>query len=199
MFDSSPKLYELIFYPTFGGLVAWGIAYNYPSPMTDLFAAAMYINCAFVASFYLYRESCKYADAMTPGQASKPVNLLKDEQPTRADYDNIPAVNTGLKSIYSQNTPRLKIDCFARMNKTFIDQRNGNLEVNMTESFWVKKSGADESRWVRIGGKGPTDWKDYMERGVRFGAYKEIGGQNKRVPADWQKIRRLASGEPLPQ
>ncbi len=126
-------------------------------------------------------------------------NLTHDEQPTQADYNHIPQIRDGGKPVYRQNTTSIKMDYIRMFNRTLIDQRRANLEVNMTENFWLKKyDGMEESRWSRIGGKGREAFLDLIERGMRFGAYKKIGGQNKSVPADWQKIRMLEQGTPLP-
>ncbi len=108
-------------------------------------------------------------------------------------------LNTVSGNVYSQDTAKVKVNHIQLFNRTLIDQRNSNLKVDMTEGFWLKKfEGIEESRWIKIGGKGRADFLDMMERGIKFGAYKEVGGQGKRVPADWVKIRNLEKGHPLP-
>ena len=93
----------------------------------------------------------------------------------------------------------IKLDSTRLFNRTLIAMRNGNLDVNMTEGYWiVEKPDGEENRWNKIGGKGRVDFVDMLERGIAYGAYKKVGGQGKRVPADWSKIRRLEQGHPLP-
>lgn len=194
MFDYQPKLPELIFYPIFGGLIAWGISYNYPSPTTELFAAAMYINCAFVGSFYLYRESCKFVDSMNDTQPQ-----AQQTAPVKTYLDMNKADERG--NVFAQNTGGIRIDCIKKFNQTLIDQRNGNLVVDLSEGFWIKKIGdVEENRWTRIGGQGPTEFRTMLKRGEKFGAYKQTNGQGKWIvnPDGWKQVRRLANGEPLP-
>lgn len=192
MFTYEPKLYELIFYPILGGLIALGIVRAYPSPEAWVFLWAVEINCAIVPAIYLFKEGARYLDNATPSQPQY------EERPIKAS-DDLPQVRYGDEPIYNQNTLRLKIDCIARFNKILIAQRNGNLKVDMSEGFWLKtKEGLTETEWKRIGGQGPTEFRTMLSRGEKFGAYKKEGGQGKRTPADWQKIRRLANGDPLP-
>jgi hypothetical protein len=200
MFDYSPKLPELIFYPIFGGLFAWGIARNFPSPNSDLFSCAIYVNCAFVSSFYLYREACRYIDSATPSRYAEKFTATIDDMPTRAD-NNFPKIQSGGEPLYNQQMVRLKIDCVGLFNKTLRTQRRGNLDIRMDEGYWLKeKVGPNgETRWTQIGGDGPTSFRDMLRRGKTFGAYKQTGGQNRWSPDDWQKIRRLEQGEVLPQ
>jgi hypothetical protein len=198
MFDYSPKLPELIFYPILGGLFALGVAENFPSPNSNLFFGAVCVNCAFVSSFYLYREACRYIDSATPSQFAGKFTAPTDDQPTSPDYNNIPQVKSGGEPLYNQQMVRLKIDCVGKFNRTLIDQHTGKLEVNLTEDFWLKLHGADQSRWVTAGGVGRNDFVDMLERGVLWGAYKKVGGQGKRVPDKWRKIAQLADGYPLP-
>lgn len=188
----TPKLYEMILYPTLGGLFAWGIAYNFPSPTTELFAAAMYINCAFVASFYLYRDACQYIDGM---KGNSPT--LQQIVPTKTYLDMNKADAGG--SVYSQSAISIKVNCVKNFNQTLIDQKQGGLEIDMTEGFWVvKRPEAEESNWVKAGGAGRADFVDMIARGVAWKAYKRVGGKQKPAPDQWRKIQQLAQGYPLP-
>jgi len=149
-----------------------------------------------LSGYFPFIYKSLYGDEEPPKQ-TKP---QKDDQPIYADYENIPQIRVAGKPIYSQNMTGLKIDCIRLFNRTLIDQRRGNLDVRMDETFWLKKTdGQENTRWTQIGGDGPSSFRDMLRSGVKFGAYKEIGGQGKRVPADWQKIRRLERGEPLTQ
>jgi len=100
---------------------------------------------------------------------------------------------------FSLTSVGVKIDPVRMFNRTLIEMRNGNLEVKMTEAFWIAEKVDGESRWNRIGGAGRSDFIEMLDRGIKFGAYKTVGGQNKRVPDDWRKIRALEQGAPLPQ
>lgn len=129
---------------------------------------------------------------------SKPEPI--DERPTQASPKLIPRLDG--QQVYSQSMPKLKIDCVAKFNQTLITQRNGNLKVDMSEGFWLKtKEGMEETEWKRIGGEGPTEFRTMLARGEKLGAYKRDGGQGRWIPHPdgWQKIRRLANGEGLPQ
>ena len=118
------------------------------------------------------------------------------EHPIRA----IPDLNIPQSKNYALHVNSIKLDSIRLFNRTLINMRNGNLDVNMTEGYWiVEKPDGEENRWNKIGGKGRVDFVDMLDRGIAFGAYRKVGGQGKRVPADWSKIRRLERGEPLPQ
>lgn len=200
MFDYSPKLPELIFYPFFAGLSALGIARAFPSDEANLFLGAVCVNCAFVASFYLYRESCQYVDAATPSQTTTPKLLsLDDERPIQASLQRIPQTMSGGQPVYSQSMELVSVNAVKAFNQHIITQYSSGLPVVLTENYWTKKeTGMDQSRWVRIGGSGPTDWKDMMSRGLKWGAYKTEGGQDKRVIGNIRKVSQLAQGYPLP-
>jgi hypothetical protein len=192
MYFGLPTLKEYLFYPFSFGLLALAIARRFPSPEADVFLWAVEINVALVPSVFLIRQFVEQAENEHLPYTSKPAN---DTQSERKLID----LNTG-NVIYPQSTQALKIDCVSRFNRELLTQKASKLPVIMTEGYWNDKAG-DEllSNWQKIGGVGITDWKDMMKRAVTWGAYAEIGGQRKRVPADWSKIRMLSNGFPLPQ
>ena len=192
MYFGLPTLKEYLFYPFSFGLLALAIARRFPSPEADVFLWAVEINVALVPSVFLIRQFVEQAENEHLPYTSKPAN---DTQSERKLID----LNTG-NVIYPQSTQALKIDCVSRFNRTLIDQRNGNLEIKMDEGFWLKKTeGMEQTRWTQIGGEGPTSFRDMLQRGKTFGAYKQTGGQNKWTPDQWNKIRQLANGASLPR
>jgi hypothetical protein len=194
MFGYDLKPYEMFGYPFFFGVLAVVLARAFPSPEMTVFLYAFEFNVAFVGVFYLWHESCKYVDGQ---MASKPTTPHIDLQPTRA-ADTMPQIKAG-GMVYSQQAQRLKIDCVAKFNQIILTQLDGGLPVEMTENYWVKLNGDTQSQWQRIGGVGPTDWRNMIERGIKCHAYKRVGGQNKCVPDNRAIIRSLARGYPLPQ
>jgi hypothetical protein len=194
VFGYDLKPYELFGYPFFFGLLAVVIARAFPSPEMNVFFWAFEINVAFLGLFYQYTESTKYVD----GQAtSKPV-ATQEERPTRAN-ETLPRIQSGGMELYSQGVESVNVNAVKAFNLHIITQHGGGLPVIMTENYWTKKEpGMEQSRWVKIGGTGPTDWKDMMGRGLAWGAYKTEGGQDKRVINSERKISQLAQGYPLP-
>ena len=121
---------------------------------------------------------------------------IDEPQRTEPDPKKIPPV--AVNGVYTSVTPGVKLDKVRLFNRALIDMRNSNLDVNMTETFWAVEKINDEIRWNRTGGAGRSDFVEVLERGISFGAYKKVGGQGKRVPADWRLIRKLEQGTPLP-
>jgi hypothetical protein len=190
----TPSLKEYIGIPTLAQLLAFGIEYNFPdSWAAGVFFWAITFNVVIIPALFLLNEFGRIEKDTTP----EPRHII-DLQPTRA-ADTMPQIKAG-GMVYSQQTASLKIDCVARFNRTLLEQKSSKLDVRMDETFWLKKfPGMDESNWTKAGGVGRADFVNMLERGIKFGAYKTIGGQNKRAPADWSKIRWLSNGNPLPQ
>jgi hypothetical protein len=194
MFDyNHPNLKELLAYPTLTVFISLAITGNVPAgewrELAKFGYAAICINAAIVPSIFLVKQFQEYIQ----GTDDNP----RQNEPAKKYLDMNKADERG--NVFAQSTGGIKIDNVRLFNKTLLDQRNGNLDVNMTEAFWIVEKVGDENRWQKIGGVGRSDFIDMLERGIKFGAYKKIGGQGKRVPDDWRKIRQLEQGHPLPQ
>lgn len=189
---NQPTLEKYIGVPFGFGLLAYAIVRLFPSPEAVFFFAAVEINVAIIPAIFLIRQFTDYEKGeREPAQ---------EVQPVKAYLDMNKADERG--NVYAQATGGIRIDCIKKFNQTLIDQRNGNLVVDLSEGFWIKKIGdVEENRWTRIGGQGPTEFRTMLKRGEKFGAYKQTNGQGKWIPNPdgWNKIRRLANGEPLPQ
>ncbi len=194
MFDR-PTLALLITYATLPNFTAFAVAVWLLNKFdADYFLAylmAFFVGCEtlYAIIMQLAGEFVVWNDNRSTDAPRRPI----DSQPLSAQPMK-PRTN------YGQVTPLVKIDSVRLFNRALIEQRNGNLEVHMDETYWLKKAdGADEHRWSKLcGGQGRSDFIDIRERMVHFGAAKIIGGQGKRVPDDWQKIRALERGTPLP-
>ncbi len=197
MFDYAPKLPELIFYPLVAVEVAHGIALALPTEYQAFCVAAVAVNCALLPVFYVWKESCKYVDGMSAGDTPKLQQA--EERPTRADPELIPRVMAGGMLVHNLINETVSINAVKAFNQDLVTQHIGGLPVKMTENYWTKdKPDGERTRWVRIGGTGPTDWKDMMARGLAWGAYGTEGGQDKRVIKSIRKVSQLAQGYPLP-
>lgn len=186
---NAPTLKEFIGIPFAFGLAALAIARNFPSPEAFVFLWAVEINVAIVPAIFLIRQFTEQAENAgghdaPPQTTAQPVKYL---DMNKAD------------NVYSQATDTVKVNAVMQFNKTLIEQYQGQLDVNLTEAFWLNKQpGADESRWTKAGGMGRADFVEFIERGILWKAYKKVGGQGKRVPDNWRKIAQLAQGYPLP-
>lgn len=192
MFGYNPPTLEKYIAVPFGfGLLAYAIVRLFPSPEAIFFFAAIEINVAIIPAIFLIRQFADYEkDQDTPAPNNPPV--------VKQYLDMNKADERG--NVYALVTDNLKVNAVMQFNKTLIEQYQGKLEVNLTESFWLNKQpGADESKWIKAGGVGRADFVDMLERGVLWGAYKKVGGQGKRVHSDWRKISQLAQGYPLPR
>jgi hypothetical protein len=192
MFDRSPKFWELIFYPSLACFVALAVSLRVSRELGYVVLLAVCINAAFVPTVYVLRDWSKIIDGMEMEHKPEP-------QPTRA-ADTMPQIKAGgLLVQLNQSVDTVSINAIKAFNQHILTQSIGGLPVIMTENYWTKKeAGMEQSRWVKIGGTGPTDWKDMMGRGVKWGAYKVEGGLEKRVINSPRKVGQLAQGYPLP-
>lgn len=194
MFGYNLKPWELFGYPLLAVFIALGITGTiHEGEWRDLAKFGYYaicINSAFVGSFYLYHEAAKYVDARTPD--------TKEERPIQA-ANALPPIKVDGMEVYSQGVEVVSVNAVKAFNQHLVTQHLGKLPIKLTENYWTKKeAGMEQSRWVRIGGVGPTDWKDMMSRGLEWGAYKTEGGQDKRVIGSMRKVIQLSQGHPLP-
>ena len=160
---------------------------------------AIFFNTLIIPIKYMQfmYDTWKAGEVESPSLPRTIISMV-DDKPTKASNILPPSKSGGV--VYAQSMTRPKIDCFANFNQQILLQLDSGLDVDMTENYWTKRNnGATESEWVRIGGTGPTEWKNYIERGIKYGAYKRVGGQGKCVPNDRRIIKSLARGYPLPQ
>jgi hypothetical protein len=178
-----PSLKELLGYPFLIWVVALAICGFVPAgewrELAQFGYVAVCINLAIVPSIYLVKQFSEMSESKSENTtpAEKPVKYLD--------------LNAG--QVYSQNVTSVKVDSIRQFNRRILLQKHEGFKVDMTENFWIKKG-----EWQKIGGAGKSDWSDMIQRGIKHGVYAEQGLQRKRVVADWNKVRRLERGEPLP-
>jgi len=93
--------------------------------------------------------------------------------------------------INAQVTAAPRFDAERMVARTLIDQRNHNLKVDLTESFWVKRGNFKGSR---------DQFVEMKDKWIRHGIIYKTGDR-KNAPSDvrdWRKVRLIADGNPLP-
>jgi hypothetical protein len=91
--------------------------------------------------------------------------------------------------IYSQDIQPLALDHERKFARTLIHQRNNNLKVQLTETYWIKEKRFGESRDAFV---------SMMDKWEYHGLSGREGGQDKRVIKDWRKVRLVEQGLKLP-
>jgi hypothetical protein len=197
-----PNLKELLAYPALTVFVSLAITGNVPAgewrELAKFGYVAICINSAIVPSVYLIKQFQEYMQNGAD-DTQTPANAPKNDRPIQADPQAIPRSMAGGMLVNSQSVEVVSVNAVRAFNKHLVTQYMGKLPIKMTENYWTKKEdGMEQTRWVKIGGTGPTDWKDMMARGVEWGAYKTEGGQEKRVIGSIRKVIQLSEGYPLP-
>jgi hypothetical protein len=96
-----------------------------------------------------------------------------------------------LMQTHAQVVTAPKIDAEQKVARTLIDQRNHNMKVDLTETFWIKRGNFEGSRDQFVAMK-----DKWIKHGV---IYKT--GDRKNAPhdvKDWRRVRLIAGGNPLP-
>jgi hypothetical protein len=97
---------------------------------------------------------------------------------------------------YAFTTVGVHFDPPQLLAKALRDMRKSDVNVKLTEAFWIEvEKPAVTSRWVMLGGSGPKDFRETMDRWIKVGAVKREGGQGKRVVGDWKKIYQIQCGD----
>ena len=121
------------------------------------------------------------------GQVIEEVPIRTEPKPKDDGFK--PLIRVDGKVAYAQVTAQPKFDAERIFAKTLIDMRNHNFEVKMTEAYWIKEKRFSSSR---------EEFVEMLDKWEHYGLSGRAGGQEKRVPKDWRKIRLIAQGEKLP-
>jgi hypothetical protein len=84
-----------------------------------------------------------------------------------------------------------KFDNERKVARTLIDQRNHNMDVDLTEAFWIKRGNFGESRDKFVAMK---------DKWTRLGVIYKVGERKnaKHDVKDWRLVRLIAQGQKLP-
>lgn len=150
-----------------------------------IFANAPFTAVAWYWSRYLYEAGVLHQKYVTRGAAT---TTQQEEPEEKTELVFTPTLRA-IPELKAQTVAVVKIDAEQKFARTLIDQRNHNLEVNMTETYWIKGKRFDGSR---------DEFVQMLERWEYHGLSERAGKQQKRVPKDWRMIRLVAQGEKLP-
>ena len=180
------KLWELIFYSNAEWLAGFYVVNRFGEGWDT---RLVQITCSILAvlqGLFILLEKIEWVG----------IDAFRPSQTERTEPRKIPDLNAPIK-INTMVVQGVKVDSEMMTARALIDMRNGNLDVNMTEAFWLNKINGT-NRWQKLGGNGRKDFVDMLDRWESFGAIKREGGQGKRVVGDWQKVRKIEQGHKPP-
>jgi hypothetical protein len=143
---------------------------------------------------YLWQAGVAYQKYVTGGaQIVEPKSPEIIDWNTGKPVDGLEPINRAMintpAQVYNHTSQRVVFDAERLFAKTLINMRNHNFKIRMDETYWIKEKRYSESREAFVG---------MLEKWEYYGLSGREGGQNKRVPKDWRKIRLVAQGEKLP-